>query len=104
MFKTRIVFGVVAVGLLSRAADDKPWQKPVPEWTVDDAHEIMNDSPWAKTTTPTLDRAANDGQRRGEHGPLGVADPSEQIRDRISDCRHLVPYQLDLVTPGTSPL
>ena len=57
-------------------AEDKPsqvdaWKKPVPEWTVDDAHQVMTDSPWVKTTTPTMEGSGNPGQRRGGGGNRG---------------------------------
>ena len=54
---------VTAVALLAEDQGDKPWKnKPVPEWTADDAHLVMTDSPWVKTTTPRMDRPAQ--QRR----------------------------------------
>ena len=67
MLNTRI-FGILTIGVGSLIAADPTgidaWKKPVPEWTVDDAHQIMTDSPWVKTTTPTLEGPAGDGQRR----------------------------------------
>jgi hypothetical protein len=72
MFRNRIII-ILAGGAFSLlAADDsadkpanKPWTKPVQEWTADDAHRVMTDSPWVKTTTPSMERSANDGQQRG---------------------------------------
>jgi len=66
----------------SLLGDDKPaqvdaWKKPVPEWTADDAHQVMTDSPWVKTTTPTMEgsgqaprRNSGGGGRRG--GGIGI--------------------------------
>ena len=80
MFKTGFVFVALAVCTVAFAADDqgskpdessKPWTKPVPEWTADDAHQVMTDSPWVKTTTPTMERSAREGQRRGGGGNRG---------------------------------
>jgi hypothetical protein len=73
MFKTRNIFFILAAGAVSLLGDDKPaqvdaWKKPVPEWTVDDAHQIMTDSPWVKTTTPDMGKAPNQGQGRGSGG------------------------------------
>jgi len=77
------MLGILATGAVSLLADDKAapvdaWKKPVPEWTVDDAHQVMTDSPWVKTTTPTMERSANQapprsgggGGRRG--GGIGI--------------------------------
>ena len=61
---------VTAVALLAEDQADKPWKnKPVPEWTADDAHLVMTDSPWVKTTTPSMDRPAQ--QRRSGGGGGG---------------------------------
>ena len=70
MFKNRAFFAVLAGAVVSltaqdQASGDKPWTKPVPEWTADDAHRVMTDSPWVKSTTPSMERSANDGQQRG---------------------------------------
>jgi hypothetical protein len=85
MFKNRtivVVLAGVVVSWLAAGQDsadkraDKPWTKPVPEWTADDARQVMTDSPWAKITTPTMDRPANEGQRRsgggGSRGGIGI--------------------------------
>ena len=76
MFKTRLVLGILTAGAVSLLAEDNTpqvdaWKKPVPEWTVDDAHQIMTDSPWVKTTTPAMEGRANDGQRRDDGGSRG---------------------------------
>jgi hypothetical protein len=89
MFNSRIVLIVLAGGVVSvmaqdrgsadKASSDKAWNKPVPEWTADDAHQVMTDSPWAKTTTPTMDRLANEGQRRSSGGGRGGRGGGIQI-------------------------
>ena len=73
MTKTRLVLAILAAGAISVLGEDSAsqvdaWKKPVPEWTVDDAHQIMTDSPWVKTTTPTMEGRANGGQRRRAGG------------------------------------
>ncbi|MGH9592478.1 MAG: hypothetical protein ACRD5L_05260, partial [Bryobacteraceae bacterium] len=51
-------------------SSDQPWKnKPVSDWTAEDAHQVLTDSPWAKTTTPTMDGPANGGGRRRSGGP-----------------------------------
>lgn len=58
----------VAFGL---AAADPSWKtKPVPEWTVDDARQILSDSPWAKTVRASIISLQTEDQRR-EGGNMG---------------------------------
>jgi len=46
---------VFAFSALSLAAASEAWkQKEFPDWTEEDAKQVMTDSPWAKTVTPTL--------------------------------------------------
>ncbi len=59
----KILAGIAAAGALATA---QAWKKPVPEWTADDAHEVLTDSPWTKTVTPTME--LSDGGQRGNGG------------------------------------
>ncbi len=62
----RWMLTVAPLSVVLLAAADQPWKdKQIPDWTDDDAKQILADSPWAKTVTPTIDRSANSGQRRG---------------------------------------
>jgi hypothetical protein len=64
----KILAGIAAASVLATA---QAWKKPVPEWTADDAHEVLTDSPWTKTVTPTME-LSNDGDRgRRGGGPGG---------------------------------
>jgi hypothetical protein len=47
------------------------WDKPVPEWSADDALEILKDSPWVKTVTPAVAQNSNDGPERRRPGGYG---------------------------------
>lgn len=63
---------VVAVS----AQDNSPWKsKQIPEWTEDDAKQVLTDSPWGKTFTPVL-KPGEDTQRRsggtGRGGGIGL--------------------------------
>src|SRR5260370_28012908 len=75
-FKRQLYLLPVCAALL--AAADEPWKdKRFAEWSEDDAKQILSDSPWVKTVTPTVDRSANDGQRRsggggGQSGRIGM--------------------------------
>jgi hypothetical protein len=57
-------------------AGDQPWKdKQIAEWTEDDARQVLSDSPWVKTVTPSVGRSASDGQRRsggGRGGGIGI--------------------------------
>jgi len=55
--KLPLLFSTCAVLLL---AADPPWKaKPVADWTVEDARQILTDSPWAKNVTAMLTRRLN---------------------------------------------
>jgi hypothetical protein len=59
------VFFIASVALL--AAADQDWKvKQVPEWTESDAKQLLTDSPWAKSVTPTLEKAAENKPGRSE--------------------------------------
>jgi hypothetical protein len=70
----------LAAGAALLVAEDQSsaWKnKPVPEWTADDAHQVMTDSPWAKTVKPTMELSTSDGPRRsrgggGRGGGIGI--------------------------------
>jgi hypothetical protein len=69
---------VLPFSMILAAAEEPAWKaKQVPEWTQDDAQQILNDSPWVKSVTPTIGRASDDGNsgygRRG--GGLGGGIP-----------------------------
>jgi hypothetical protein len=56
------------------AAADESWKdKQIAEWSQDDAKQVLSDSPWVKTATPTINKSASDGPRRpGRGGGFGV--------------------------------
>lgn len=56
----------VLLTVTALAADDAPWRsKQIAEWSEDDAKQVLADSPWAKTFTPTLKAGQDGGQRSG---------------------------------------
>ena len=74
MSNNRKVFVILTAAAVSLLAADQPsaepWKnKPVPEWTADDAHQVLTDSPWVKTTTPAMEASAS--QRRSGGGGGG---------------------------------
>ena len=58
------------LAVLAAAADDEPpWRsKQIPEWSVEDANQVLFDSPWAKTFTPVLTTPQDSGRRPGGIG------------------------------------
>jgi len=58
------------------AADDAPWRsKQIAAWSEDDARQVLTESPWVKTFTPTLKAGQDGGQRSngiGRPGGIGV--------------------------------
>jgi len=63
------VFPACAVLLL--AADPSWKNKPIPNWTEEDARGILTDSPWAKVSTAVLTRRQNEDELRENSGNMG---------------------------------
>jgi len=58
------------------AEDDPAWKnKQIPDWTENDAKDLLANSPWVKTFTPTMkqDQSNNNGSRRGMGGLGGIS-------------------------------
>jgi hypothetical protein len=75
------VIALIATALLTPAQSQKPapierWRdKPIASWTVDDAWQVLERSPWAKTTVAGIARRQTEDERRagGNMGqPTGV--------------------------------
>lgn len=65
--KRRLSLLPISVALVFAA--DESWKvKQIAEWNDDDARQVLSDSPWVKTVKPTIDRSANNGQRRSGGG------------------------------------
>jgi hypothetical protein len=57
--------------LLASAAGAQVWKdKAIAQWTPEEARQVLTDSPWAKTVTPTLDQSI--APPRTTAGPGGV--------------------------------
>jgi hypothetical protein len=51
-------------------AGDQTWKdKPIAEWNDADAKQVLADSAWVKSATPTLSKSAGGGERRSGGGP-----------------------------------
>jgi hypothetical protein len=72
------LLSLLPISMALVAAEDQPWKgKQVAEWNEDDAKQVLSDSPWAKTTKPTIERSAQNSQRRsgggmGRGGGIGM--------------------------------
>ena len=74
--KWHLLLFTVSAALL--AAADQAWKdKQIPEWTESDAKQLLTDSPWAKSVTPTMEKSTENnpsrsggGMRRG--GGFGI--------------------------------
>lgn len=62
MERSEILLPFAAV--LIFAPDNLPWQKPVAQWETNDAKQILEDSPWAKSVKLQHVRYLNEFERR----------------------------------------
>jgi hypothetical protein len=73
-FNSRIcpkVLWVIPVTAVLLMAADASWKdRPIPGWTEQDAQQILNDSPWTKTTVGNISRMQTEFERR-EGGNMG---------------------------------
>jgi hypothetical protein len=61
----------LCIPFLLFAATDHSWQgKQISDWTDDDAHQVLTDSPWALTVTPRFNRSPDNNSGRGTGGRL----------------------------------
>ena len=63
----------VLLTLAALAAEDAPWRlKQIADWNENDAKQVLTESPWVKTFTPTLKAGQDGGQRSGMGRPGGI--------------------------------
>jgi hypothetical protein len=65
-------FSLVVVSSLLLAADPSWQTKPIASWTEDDAHQVLSDSPWAKSVTPKIIKSSSSNQTRPNPGMAQV--------------------------------
>lgn len=46
------------------AADEPTWNKPLPQWSAEDAQAVLTGSPWVKVINPALVRPLSESERR----------------------------------------
>jgi hypothetical protein len=66
----------VCLAFVAAAADDASWRsKQMADWNDDDAKQVLADSPWVKTFTPTMKQSQNEGRRGGGLGGVNIGIP-----------------------------
>jgi hypothetical protein len=62
---------VVPISALLLFAGDPSWKnKPIPDWTEDDARQVLSDSPWVRTVRVAMNRLQTESERR-DGGNMG---------------------------------
>ena len=68
MFSKRVLC-LLPVSMILLGAEDQTWKdKQIANWSVEDARQVLTDSPWVKTVTPSFNKSAGDGERRSGGG------------------------------------
>ena len=90
----RLLLGLIPCSAILLIAADPVWKdKPIASWTEEDARQILEYSPWAKTVTPGIARRQTEDERR-EGGNMGqptgvgfdgVQDKKIPLRDEIGN-------------------
>jgi len=74
--KWQLALLTTSVTLLAAGAELTWKDKQIAEWNEEDAKQLLNDSPWTKSVKPTIERAAQNSQRRsggmGRGGGIGM--------------------------------
>jgi len=64
---------LAAAGCAALTAEAQVWKdKLIAEWTVEEARQVLTESPWVKTVTPTPDGSGRLGQQRAGIGLGGI--------------------------------
>ena len=67
---------LLAALAIVRADDDPAWKaKQIAEWSEQDAKDLLTESPWVKSFTPTLKRQQEQNQGMGRRRGMGGSGP-----------------------------
>jgi hypothetical protein len=101
-----LLFSLISCAVLL-IAEEPTWKnRPIVDWTEADAHQILEQSPWAKTIVAGIARRQTEDERR-EGGNMGqptgvgydgVQDKKIPLRDKIGD-----PFIVGKPLPSTAP-
>jgi hypothetical protein len=99
----KILLGLVPCCALLLIAADPAWkEKPVADWTEEDAQQILGNSPWAKTVVAGIARRRTEDERR-EGGNMG--QPHGVGYDGVEDRKRPLPEALgNPFAVGKTPL
>ena len=103
MHRARTAWIIAGSAALLFAADPAWKTKPVPNWTADDAREVLANSPWSRTVLAHIARRQTEDQLR-EGGQMG--QPKGLGYDQVDDKRARPPLPTslpDLVRPDPRP-
>jgi hypothetical protein len=105
--KRILLFGLIPCSAILLIAVEPVWKdKPIASWTEEDARQILEYSPWAKTVTAGIARRQTEDERR-EGGNMG--QPTGVGFDGVDDKRRTLPnignpFAVDKATGPKGPL
>jgi hypothetical protein len=103
----RILLALIFCSAIILIAADPVWRdKPIANWTEEDARQILENSPWAKTQVAGIARKRSEdelregGQMGQPHGVGydGVEDKKRSLREEIGN-----PFLIEKPLPSTAP-
>jgi hypothetical protein len=97
MSRVKVPFLLSMCAILLLAADPAWKTKPIPNWTEQDAAQIITDSPWSKLTTAGIARLQSEDERR-EGGNMG--QPTGVGYDGINNGKKPMPKFPDSLIGG----
>jgi hypothetical protein len=101
MFRVRVPFLLSVCAILLMAADPAWKTKPAPNWTEQDAVQVITDSPWSKMTVAGIARLQSEDERR-EGGNMG--QPTGVGYDGINNGKKPMPNLSSLIGgPNADP-
>jgi hypothetical protein len=86
----------IACSAVLLMAVEPVWKKPIPSWTVEDARQILANSPWSKPVVAGVTRLPGEDQRR-EGGNMG--QPQGVGYDGLDDKRNRTTLPASLLGP-----
>jgi hypothetical protein len=105
--KRILLFGLISCSAILLIAAEPVWKdKPIANWTEQDAQQVLGDSPWAKTVVAGIARRRSEdelreggqmGQQRGV-GYDGVEDRKRPLSEAIGN-----PLIVGKTPPSTAP-
>ena len=70
MIQHRLALSLLAASVMAMPAEVAWKAKSIEQWSEEDSRQLLNDSPWAKTTVAIISRLQTEDERR-EGGNMG---------------------------------